>query len=333
MLSAYHNEPRIALVGCGTVGDLHRTRLLEQNASIAAVCDPDSDALARMAGRLPQRPRLFRSEQDLLAAGLVDAAVLCTPHGRHGAQVRACLEAGVHVLCEKPFVTDPTEAAALVSLAREKERALFVSLARRGRGHTRFLMSTVGRIGPVKHVVMTRAQPWLSRHGRTWRVRAAEGGGFLLDAGASLIDLLMLLLEGDPVIEADAHLFSLNHEVDVRGSVHLTFRNGVRADISLVGDATESIETILIFGERGTAGWTLRDDGSAPALWVRPAGGEIEFADSARYRGPLPDTAFVSAIRSGRSFGRDSAPDLYDAASLVPLVTLLDRIRRDATRR
>src|SRR5688572_25245027 len=62
---------RIAIVGCGTVGDLHRERLSsEAGVEIVAICDPDADALARMAERLPRRPRLFRSEQDLLAAGV-----------------------------------------------------------------------------------------------------------------------------------------------------------------------------------------------------------------------------------------------------------------------
>lgn len=339
-------RPRVALIGCGRVGDVHRERLAGEPANIVAVCDPDADALARMANRLPRRPRLFRTEQDLLAANLANAVILCTPHARHAAQVRAALDANVHVLCEKPFVMQTSEARELIALARKKERALFVSLARRGRGHTRFLLAAAGRIGPLTRVVMSRAQPWLGRHGRTWRVRSGEGGGFTLDAGASLLDLLLRLAQGEgtaTLTRLDAELAGTpGVDVDVRASLRLAFASSsaaaaaaaaprtLHADVSLVGDATESVEVIQLFGERGTAGWLLRED-AAPLLYLRPAGGPTEEADSARFRGPLPDAAFVAALSTpGRDFGPDAAPDLFDAASVVPLVALLERIYAQA---
>ena len=332
--SAAPRRPRVALVGCGRVGEVHRERLARLPADIVAVCDPDSDALARMANRLPRRPRLFRSEQDLLAAQTVDAVVLCTPHVRHAAQVRAALEAGVHVLCEKPFVTGADEARDLVALARARERALFVSLARRGRGHARFLLAAASRIAPLQHVVMSRAQSWLARHERTWRVRPDAGGGFLTDAGASLLDLLLGLAGGTGAgvvpVRVDARLTRAGSGVDVRASLQLSFSPGPQADVTLIGDAAESVEVIQLFGENGTAGWVLRED-APPLLYLRPLGGPTEEADSARFRGPLPDDAFVTALATpGRTFGPDHAPDLFDAASIVPLVALLERIHEEA---
>ncbi len=325
-------RPRLALVGCGRVGEVHRERLAHLPADIVAVCDPDSDALARMANRLPRRPRLFRSEQDLLAASAVDAVVLCTPHARHAAQVRAALEAGVHVLCEKPFVTRSDEARDLVALARARERALFVSLARRGRGHARFLLAAASRIAPLQQIVMSRAQPWLARHERTWRVRPDAGGGFLTDAGASLLDLLLGLAAGTGAAPVPVHLDARltraggGAGVDVRASLRLSFSPGPQADVSLIGDATESVEVIQLFGENGSAGWLLREN-APPLLYLRPAGGPTEEADSARFRGPLPDDAFVTALATpGRAFGQDHAPDLFDAASVVSLVALLEQI-------
>jgi predicted dehydrogenase len=327
-------RPRIALVGCGRVGNIHRERLAALPADIVAVCDPDSDALARMAVRLPHRPRLFRSEQDLLAAQAADAVILCTPHARHAVQVRAALEAGVHVLCEKPFVSGADEARRLVTLARERERALFVSLARRGRGHARFLLAAASRIAPLQQIVMSRAQPWLARHERTWRVRPGEGGGFLTDAGASLLDLLLSLAAGTGAslvpTRVDARLTRSRGSVDVRASLGLSFSPGPHADVTLIGDATEAVEVIQLFGENGTAGWLLRE-GAPPLLYLRPQGGPAEEADSARFRGPLPDDAFVTALATpGRTFGQDHAPDLFDAAFVVPLVALLERIHAEA---
>ena len=342
-LRAPLSRPRIALVGCGLVGDLHRERLAQEAVDIVAICDPDADALSRMARRLPKRPRLFRSEQDLLTAGVADAVILCTPHARHAAQTRSALESGVHVLCEKPFVTHLEEAAQLVVLARERNLALFVAYTRRSRGHANLLLQAAPKIGPLTHIVITRAQPWLQSHRRTWRMHEAEGGGFLLDAGASMVDLLLRLTEST-VEEIDARLsrpLGSALDVDVRASLRLGFVNGVHAEVTLLGDATEHVERIQIFGEKGTAGWIMRQD--APHdLYVRladpdgpPGTGTSQAYDPHDYRIILPDAAFVAALRAGGDFSRADNPSdlghsLYDASTAVPVVALVERIYREA---
>lgn len=325
------NKLRIGLVGCGTVGEVHRERLVKESVEIVAICDPDADSLAQMASRFAKRPRLFRSEQDLLETGSVDAVVLCTPHSRHTKQIRASLEAGVHVLCEKPFVADAEAGRELVDLARAKSLALFVSYTRRSRGHARFLQYTAGRIGPLTHILMNRAQPWRQRHERSWRMRQAEGGGFLLDAGASMLDLLLRLTDSSVLsVTSEMVRGTGDIDVDVRAFVHLVFASGVRADLSLLGDATEEVERIELYGERGTAGWSLRED--APFdLYLRPTGGPSESGDPAAFRTLLPDAAFIAALRSGRAFDADSALDLYDAETALPVVELVQRVQSVAT--
>ena len=321
-------EPRLALAGCGTVGAVHAERLVADGAQIVAICDPDAEALSRMARALPQRPQLFRSEQDLLAAGCADAIVLCTPHARHADQIAAALEAGVHVLCEKPFVTHYETGQALVQKAREKNLALFVSYTRRARGHARFLQAAVGKIGPVRFVSILRSQPWLQTHGRTWRMHEAEGGGFLRDAGASMLDLTLSLIP-EPLSAASAQLYKAGTaEVDVCASVQLRFRSDARAELTLLGDATETLERIQIFGENGTAGWHQRE-GIPAELYVRESGCSLEVPDAATYRIPTPDKAFLAALRSGRRFDSETAPDLYDAITALPTIALVERLYRE----
>ena len=321
--------PRIGIIGCGQVGRLHCDRLLAEGAEIVAISDPDADALAQMASQLPRRPRLFRSELDLLAAGIVDAVVLCTPHGSHAAQTEHALDANVHVLSEKPFVTDAAAGAMLVKKATERGLALFVAYTRRSRGHARFLQIAAHRVAPLNRVTITRAQPWFQIYRRTWRVHGGEGGGFLLDAGASMLDLLLTLIP-ESVQEVDAILERPNGvEVDVRGSVRLAFSGGARVEFTLIGDATEKIERFQLYGENGTAGWLLRED-VPHDLYLRPPGGPSEIGDPAAHRTLSPDAAFVAALRSGRSFGPDTARDLYDAASAIPVVALIERILSEA---
>ena len=63
---------------------------------------------------------------------------------------------------------------------------------------------------------------------------------------------------------------------------------------------------------------------------MRPEGGPSEIGDPANFRTLLPDAAFVAALRSGRSFGPDSAHDLYDAITTIPVVALVEDIYRTA---
>ncbi len=329
-------RPRLALVGCGQVGELHQERLKQEAVDIVAICDPDAQALSRMADRISPRPRLFRSEQDLLAAGIVDAVILCTPHALHGTQIAASLSAGVHVLCEKPFVTQAAEATQLVEQARAANLALFVAYTRRSRGHARFLAHVVDEIGPLTHIHILRAQPWLDRYLRTWRMHSGAGGGFLLDNGVSMLDLVLRLTDESSVLSAHADLVrategSSDVDVDIRAFITLSLTSGVRAEMTLLGDATEKIESIRLFGENGTAGWLQRED--APAeLYVRPAGKISQIQDAVPFRSPLPDAAFVQALQAGRSFADEpSSNDIYNAATAIPVIELTERLYRGAT--
>lgn len=329
------NRPRVALVGCGQVGEVHRERLSHEAVSMVAICDPDAAALSRMAAKITPRPRLFRSEQDLLEAGIVDGVVLCTPHGLHATQISASLAAGVHVLCEKPFVTEAAQATTLVAEARAANLALFVAYTRRSRGHARFLLHAARQIAPLTHIHILRSQPWQDRYLRTWRMHSATGGGFLLDNGVSMLDLVLDLGEHAPVLTASAELMratatSDDVDVDIRALVQLSLAGGLHADMTLLGDATEEIEEIRIFGEGGTAGW-LKREGADAELYLRRAGGESESQNAAAFRVPLPDAAFVEAMRIGRSFAAPSSPgDLYDAATTIPVIDLTGRLYREA---
>ena len=320
---------KIGLVGCGWVGNVHRERLVQEAVKIVAICDPDADSLSQMASLLPRRPRLFRSELDLLASGLAEAVVLCTPHARHAAQCRAALEADVHVLCEKPFVTQLPEAERLIALARERNRALWVSYTRRSRGHARFLEAAAPRIAPLTQILVCRAQPWVQKHGRTWRMRTGEGGGFLLDNGASILDLLLRIVQA-PVTDVSARLSRHGGgEIDTGGLVQLAFANGVQATLTLIGDSTEEIETIRLFGENGTAGWLLREE-TPNQLYIRPTEGPSEPGHATPYRIPLPDAAFVNAISERTDFSGNAPISLHDAQTTLPVIALLERIYREA---
>src|SRR4051794_32866731 len=116
---------------------------------LAGVMDPSQEALDQSAA-----PG-FTDLEAMLDATRPDALLVCPIIEAHGAAVRAGLEAGCHVLVEKPFVTDLDEAHELVELADARSRVLAVVQNWRTRSAGRALKQAVdeGRVGEVSHVV------------------------------------------------------------------------------------------------------------------------------------------------------------------------------------
>jgi predicted dehydrogenase len=129
-----------------------------------------------------------------------DAVVIATPSNLHGPMVRAALDRGVHVFCEKPFCLDPEEGAELAT------RALEVGLVTQVGYHNRFVgafrevksLLDQGAIGEVVHVMGEAYGPVvLKPQGSTWRTNRAAGGGSLYDYAAHPLNLVNWYL-GEP---------------------------------------------------------------------------------------------------------------------------------------
>jgi predicted dehydrogenase len=117
---------RVGVVGCGYWGpNLVRNFQLLEGCQVSAVCDLDP-ARVEAVRRLYPTIRAARDFQDLLDDPAIDAVVICTPVGAHYPLARAALEAGKHVLVEKPLTDSSASAQALVELAEQRGRVLQV---------------------------------------------------------------------------------------------------------------------------------------------------------------------------------------------------------------
>lgn len=148
---------RVAVVGLGAIGREHvETYAAHPQVQLTAVVDPREDVrkeVARATGA-----RAFARLDQALDSGLVDAVSLCTPDHLHFADARAAIEAGAHLLLEKPVTTDPDEADALTLLS---ERAAVVvmpghTLRFEPRYHHAHELVTSGRLGEVVHGYLRR---------------------------------------------------------------------------------------------------------------------------------------------------------------------------------
>lgn len=184
---------KLALVGLGKMGMSHLAIAnAHPDVDVVGVCDPSGyvmSVLGKYTGL-----SVYDTFDDLLATGTdVDAVVISTPSFLHSAQVRQCLELGIHVFCEKPFCLDPADSSALAELAAERSLVTQVGYHNRyvgAFGEVKRLLDS-GAIGTVSHALAEAYGPVvLKPAGGTWRNDAAKGGGSMYDYAAHPMNLL-----------------------------------------------------------------------------------------------------------------------------------------------
>ncbi len=192
--------PRLGFLGLGWIGT-HRLRAIAESglATVAALADPDPSRLAA-AGELAPGARRLSSRESLLDEAL-DGVVIATPSGQHADDVRAALDRGLAVFCQKPLGRSAAEAVALIAQARRADRLLGVDLSYRHVAAFRAAHDLIapGGIGEpyalslVFHNAYGPDRPW-------YYERARAGGGCLIDLGIHLVDLICWI-GGEPSVE------------------------------------------------------------------------------------------------------------------------------------
>lgn len=191
---------RVAVVGLGKMGLSHLSMIkAHPNVELAAICDTSKitlEVLAKYTG-----VTTYNDYTKLLEGVDLDAVVIATPSKTHASMVRAALERGLHVFCEKPFTLAPNESDALASLADMQGLVTQVGYHNRFVGAFREVkrLLDVGAIGTVTHAMGEAYGPVvLKPSGGTWRSQREQGGGCLYDYAAHPIDLLNWYL-GEPI--------------------------------------------------------------------------------------------------------------------------------------
>jgi len=161
----HQTQLSIGVIGCGRWGPNHiRVLASLDGCTVAAVADASEERLNAVLRAFPQ-VRGFRDHRELLRDAGVDAVVVATPTNTHFALVADALNAGKHVLCEKPLCLSGAEGEELVALAAAKRRVLMVGhvflfnpgilkvkeLVDAGKiGELRYLAAVRTNLGPVR---------------------------------------------------------------------------------------------------------------------------------------------------------------------------------------
>jgi predicted dehydrogenase len=338
---------RLAVVGLGKMGlSLHAIINAHESVDVVAVCDSAGyvlDILAKYTGI-----KTYTDYGAMLEEEALDGVIIATPSRLHYGMVRAALEKGMHVFCEKPFTLEPDQSFELSELARLK------GLVNQVGYHNRFVgafqevkrLLEANAIGSVSHVLAEAYGPVvLKPKGSTWRTKGTEGGGCIYDYAAHPLNLVTWFF-GAPVAVGGTVLNSIySKETDDEVYGTLYFDGGVSAQLS-VNWSDESYRkmstkiTILgsagrIYADRQEIQVYLRNNADRPAgykpgwnvRYTTELTQPVEFyIRGEEYSAELD--YFVQSIAGGR---RDNLSSFADAAVTDKVIAMMiaDHQKRD----
>ncbi|GGL92295.1 Gfo/Idh/MocA family protein [Nakamurella endophytica] len=205
---------RVGMVGYAFMGAAHsvgwrtapRVFDLPMDPEMAVIAGRDADAVAAAARRLGWAGTAT-DWRELVTRDDIDLVDVCTPGNLHAEIAIAALEAGKHVLCEKPLANSVAEAEAMVAAADAAAARGQVAMV--GFNYRRLPATTLarqwiaeGRLGTVRQVRAQYLQDWIvdPQAPLSWRLqRDKAGSGALGDIGAHIVDLAQYLL-GDQIV-------------------------------------------------------------------------------------------------------------------------------------
>jgi predicted dehydrogenase len=246
---------RVGVIGAGFIGEVHARALLRSGARLVGVAASSPETTEEAVGRFGAE-RGFVPEE-LATSPEVDVVHICTPNHLHEPLARAALEAGKHVVCEKPLAIDSESAAALVSAAGRAGTVATVPFVYRFYPMVREARARVAN-GPlsVRLAHGSYLQDWLStEQDDNWRVDAELSGPSraFADIGSHWCDLVEFVT-GDRLASVCAELVTAVPErEDAPG--HAFAANDVgRRGTARRSVTTEDVALVLFRTSGGTSG-------------------------------------------------------------------------------
>ena len=188
---------RVGIAGSGFIGPAHLEALRRNNVSVIGLVRGDAESVSQKAEELGI-PRAYSSYEDMLANADIDVVHLTTPNYLHYPHAKAALQAGKHVVCEKPLAMNSQESAELVRIAEETGlvnavnfNIRFYPMAQQARQ-----MVQSGEIGDIFILQGSYLQDWLLLPTDwNWRLDPELGGTLraIGDIGSHWLDLITFI--------------------------------------------------------------------------------------------------------------------------------------------
>jgi predicted dehydrogenase len=317
------DQVRIGCLGAARIANaaLVKPAATTPGAVVAAVAARDGER-ARAYATKHGIASAYGSYAELLADPAIDAVYNPLPNGLHGAWTIRALEAGKHVLCEKPFTANADEAAEVAAVAQRTGLVVMEAFHWRYHPLAARMLEIVGSgdLGEVRRVQATVCFPNPKPSDIRWQLGLA--GGAMMDAGCYTVHLVRTLAGAEPTV-VSASAKERSPGVDKTMSAELAFTDGRTGHLQTSMLSLPRVSAVVV-GDRATMKVT---NPLQPQLWHRlsvkgDAGSRSErVAGGATYTYQL--AAFVAAVRDG-------APTLTPPADSIATMRVIDDVYRAA---
>jgi len=191
---------RIGIIGCGGIANGKHMPSLKQipNAQMVAFCDIiESKAIAAKEKFGTPDSKVYTDYKQLLEDKTIDAVHVCTPNRAHSFITVDALNAGKHVMCEKPMAINSEEAQKMLDAAKNSGKKLTIGYQNRQTPRSLYMKSEAMK-GTFGEIYYARATALRRRAVPTWGVFLNEyeqGGGPLIDIGTHALDLTLWMMD------------------------------------------------------------------------------------------------------------------------------------------
>jgi predicted dehydrogenase len=327
---------RLGMVGGGQgafIGAVHRiaARLDDRFELVAGALSSDPER-ARASAAEAGIARSYTDWREMAQAEAarddgIDAVAIVTPNHLHAPVATAFLEAGIHVVCDKPLAVSLAEGEALAALARKQNKLLALTHTYSGYPlvrHARELIER-GELGQIRVVQVEYAQDWLAEPVEAgglnkqagWRTDPALAGpaGCLGDIGTHAYHLAAFVTGMTPAaLSAELHTFVPGRRIDDHVQAMLRYANGARGMLwaSQVASGAENALRLRVYGTRASLAF---DQERPNDLWFTPLGGTAERLTRGRVSGA--SAAHATRVPPGHPEGYlEAFAQLYKDAAL-----------------
>ena len=316
---------RIGALGAAkiTPAALIRPARLIDGVEVTAVAARDAGRAARFADK-HGIARVHESYEALLADPDIDAIYNPLPNGLHGRWTVRALDAGKHVLCEKPFTANAEEATSVAAHADASGLVVMEAFHYRYHPMAERVLDIIasGVLGPIRHIETSLCFPLPVRGDIRYRLDLA--GGATMDAGCYPIHQLRLLAGAEPtVVRAKALLSSPG--VDRAMSADLRFDDGRTGHIVCSMFSLKLLKlTVKVVGDDGRLDVINMQ---MPQMWNRVTIRTGGVRSHERVRG---EATYTYQLRAFRSAVADGAPVLTPPADAIANMRVIDAVYRAA---
>ncbi|MFM2387775.1 MAG: hypothetical protein RL660_2532 [Bacteroidota bacterium] len=245
---------KFAVIGLGNIGARHVQHIqAHPQAELAAICD--IDPFKKSIAAVP----FYTELQEMLAGQSIDVLNVCTPNYLHHPHTLQALEAGVHVVCEKPMAISTTQATAMTDAAARTQKQIFVVKQNRYNPPVQAVKQLLQQ-GSLGKVYMVQVNCFWNRNEHyyaqsDWRGTKAMDGGCLFTQFSHFVDILFYLFGYCKTLHSVSHNFAHTYtEVEDTGSCIMQTENGALVNFNYSTCAYEkNMEgAITILAEHGT---------------------------------------------------------------------------------